>query len=611
MRNRPIAHDEELAERSKIPVKESLKLLLPYLARYWRNIGIALLCLILAKLATVAVPVLLKFIVDTLDNKGQLATAITVPTALIIGYGMLRLMTTIFTELRNILFAKISQQIIRQLTLRVFRHLHQLPLAFHLSRKTGMLTRDVERGSKSIALLLRYVIFQIVPTIVEIVAILVIYFVAYGWQIVLVTVAAIVCYVIFTVLVTNWRTKFRWQMNQQDSLAGQQLIESLMNYETVKYFGNEMMEQERYNQTMKDWQQSSIKTMLSLSFLNIGQGLIVVVALTLILLIAANQVSLGQITLGDFVLVNTLLLQLYFPLGFLGTIFREIQQSLIDLSKLVDLLAVKVNANEREGGRVPEHAAVTGDVVFDKVYFQYDNRPILQGVSFVAKAGKQTAIVGASGAGKSTLFRLLFRFYTPDSGQILLGNENIQTFDINALRRHIGVVPQDTVLFNDSIAYNIGYAKPGATASEIRAVAKLAYLDEFIEKLPNKYDTLVGERGFKLSGGEKQRLAIARMLLKNPQLLILDEATSSLDSVSEQHIQAALRALMQGRTTLTIAHRLSTIIHSDEIIVLENGVVAERGTHAELLAKKGVYAELWEVQLLANDNISSDLVSAD
>lgn len=600
MRRRPIDYDEELAGKSNIPLRDSLRLLLPYIRDYRKNIGIALACLIVAKLATVAVPIALKFIVDGLDKQStNTTTLLSVPLALIVGYGLLRLCTTVFTEMRNVLFIKTSQKIIRRLSLQVFQHLHALSLGFHLSRKTGMLIRDVERGCKSIELLLRYVIFQIVPTVVEISIILVIYFSLYGWQIATVTIIAIVLYIVFTVSVTNWRTKFRWQMNQQDSLASQQLMESLMNYETVKYFGNEQIEENRYDTTLKNWQQASIKSMLSLSLLNIGQGLIVITALTIILLFVAKQVSVGNMTLGDFVLINTMLLQLYLPLGFLGLVFREIQQSLIDLSKLVSLLATKVDRYQT--GVVPSEATVSGDVVFANVHFQYDSRPILQGTSFTAEKGQKTAIVGSSGVGKSTLFRLLFLFYTPNKGQILIGGSDIASFSATALRHHIGVVPQETVLFNESIFYNIAYAKPDASEAEVKAVAKLAQLDSLIERLPNQYETVVGERGFKLSGGEKQRLAIARMLLKNPKILILDEATSSLDSVSEQAIQTALQTLMQGRTTLTIAHRLSTIIHSDKIIVLEAGKIAEQGTHQTLLAKDGVYSKLWQAQLLATN----------
>ena len=573
----------------------ALKKLLPYLWGYKLRIGIALLFLVLAKLANIAVPITLKSIIDALDLNNQTSQLIVVPISLLIAYGALRLSMTIFQELRNSVFAKASQRATRQIALEVFEHLHRLPLHFHLDRQTGGLSRDIERGTSSISQLLSSLIFTILPTLFEIIVVFFILFAKFDGWFVSIAITTVVIYGLYTYFLTNWRLKYRVAMNQADSKANNAAIDSLLNYETVKYFGNEQFEHKRYDEHLQTWEKTSVKSILSLALLNVGQGLIIAIGITSLILLAANQVADGKITLGDFVMIYAFMLQLYVPLNFLGMIFGTIKRCLTDMQRMFNLLG--------------EPQEITGDISdtpidltqptlqFEKVSFAYNaNRQILFDVNFTVPAGQTVAVVGASGSGKSTIARLLFRFYNVTQGSIKINNHDIRHISIDTLRQAIGVVPQDTVLFNDTIEYNIRYGQPDATFEQVQHASKMAHLHSFISKLPKQYETTVGERGLKLSGGEKQRVAIARTILKNSPILILDEATSSLDSKSEQAIQKALELVSKDRTTLVVAHRLSTVMNADNIIVLEQGRIAEQGKHKELLKKGGRYAELWRIQ---------------
>ncbi len=587
--------------RTELPAKgrndwKTIRSLLPYLSDYRWRIGLALVLMGLAKLANIGVPLILKEIVDALDMvSGNTQTAIALPLFLLIAYGLLRLGTSLFNELRNAVFAKASQSAIRQVALKVFRHLHDLSLRFHLDRQTGGLSRDIERGSRSISQLLFYLVFNILPTIFEMVVVCAILLVRYDAWFAIVTAVTVTLYFIYTYQITNWRIKFRVRMNEMDSKANSTAIDALINYETVKYFGNEDFETRRYNTHMQEWEKASIKSQTTLALLNVGQGLIIAIGLTILMIMAGNGVVAGHMTLGDFVLVNAFLIQLYIPLNFLGTVFREVQHCLTDMEKMFGLLDVKQDVVDDLDAR--ELIVSNADVKFENVGFSYNpDRQILSDVSFNVPGGHKVAIVGASGAGKSTVARLLFRFYDVGTGVISIDGQDINNVSLQSLRNAIGVVPQDTVLFNDTIEYNIRYGKPDCDKEEVVNAARLAHLDTFIDTLPLGYETLVGERGLKLSGGEKQRIAIARTLLKNPPILILDEATSSLDSKSEKAIQSALTSITENRTTLVIAHRLSTVIDADQILVLEHGQIVERGTHNELLAKNGIYAHLWSLQ---------------
>ena len=566
--------------------------LLPYLWEYKGRVLAAIACLVLAKVANVGVPVLLKEIVDSLDRE---TAALVVPLALLVAYGLLRLSTTLFTELREFLFAKVTQRAVRKIALQVFRHLHALSLRFHLDRQTGGLTRDVERGQRGISTLISYALFSILPTLVEIALVSAILIARYDWTFMAITAGALVLYITFTVLITEWRTHFRRTMNELDSKANTRAIDSLLNYETVKYFGNEEWEARRYDESLQRWEQAAVKSQTSLSALNIGQSAIIAITVTLIMWRATVGVVDGTMTIGDLVLVNAFMIQLYIPLNFLGVIYREIKQALADMERLFGLIEENAEIRDRPGARP---LATRGAAVrFEHVDFAYEgNRQILFDVSFVVPAGRTVAVVGPSGSGKSTLARLLYRFYDVTSGSIAIDGQDIRAVQQTSLRAAIGIVPQDTVLFNDTIEYNIAYGKPGATHDEIVAAAGLAQIHEFIATLPEGYATAVGERGLKLSGGEKQRVAIARAILKSPQILIFDEATSALDSRSEQAIQAELKEIAQNHTTLTIAHRLSTIVDADEILVLEHGRIVERGTHGRLLATNGIYARMWRLQ---------------
>ncbi|MCC7326590.1 MAG: ABC transporter ATP-binding protein/permease [Burkholderiales bacterium] len=570
----------------------TVRTLLPYLWEYKGRVLAAIACLVLAKVANVGVPLLLKQIVDGLDRT---TAVLAVPLALVAAYGALRLSTTVFTELREYLFAKVTQRAVRKIALRVFRHLHALSMRFHLHRQTGGLTRDVERGQRGISALISFALFSILPTLVEITLVLAILVARYDWMFAAITVGALVLYITFTVSVTEWRTHLRRTMNELDSKANTRAIDSLLNYETVKYFGNEEWEARRYDESMQRWEQAAVRSQTSLSALNIGQSVIVAVAVTLVMWRATVGVVDGTMTIGDLVLVNAFMIQLYIPLNFLGVIYREIKQALADMERLFGLIDEHAEIRDRPGA--PPLAVHGATVAFEHVDFGYEpNRQILFDVSFVVPSGRTVAIVGPSGSGKSTLARLLYRFYDVSGGRIAVDGQDVRDVTQHSLHAAIGIVPQDTVLFNDSIEYNIAYGKPGAAHGEVVAAARLAQIHEFIAGLPDGYATAVGERGLKLSGGEKQRVAIARAVLKAPHILIFDEATSALDSRSEKAIQAELRAIAQNHTTLTIAHRLSTIVDADEILVLEAGRIVERGRHAALLAAHGVYARMWRLQ---------------
>ncbi|TMH22287.1 MAG: ABC transporter ATP-binding protein/permease [Betaproteobacteria bacterium] len=570
----------------------TVRTLLPYLMAYKGRVFLALACLVAAKLANVGVPLVLKQIVDRLTAPTELV----LPLALLAAYGAMRLSTTAFTELREFLFAKVTQRAVRTIALQVFRHLHALSLRFHLARQTGGLTRDVERGTRGISTLISFALFSILPTLLEIGLVSAILIARYDPWFIGITVGALVLYITFTVTITEWRTGFRRAMNELDSGANSRAMDSLINYETVKYFNNEEYEALRYDESMQRWESAAVKSHTSLSLLNIGQSAIIAVAVTLIMWRAVLGVVDHTMTIGDLVLVNAFMIQLYVPLNFLGVIYREIKQALADMERMFRLIEEHAEVKDAPGAG-PLHVT-DGEVRFEHVDFAYEpNRQILFDVSFTIPAGRTIAVVGPSGSGKSTLARLLYRFYDATSGRITVDRQDLRAVQQASLRAAIGIVPQDTVLFNDSIEYNIAYGRPGATHEEIVAAARLAQIHDFIASLPEGYDTPVGERGLKLSGGEKQRVAIARAILKNPRILIFDEATSALDSKSEKLIQAELAQISADRTTLTIAHRLSTIVDADQILVLERGRIVERGTHAELLTRSGAYARMWAMQL--------------
>ena len=576
-----------------------VKNLLPYLSAYKARIIFTIICLVAAKAANLGVPILLKQIVDAMSIQSIPKALLVVPVSLIVAYGLLRLSASLFSELRELIFSKVTEHAVRQVGLQVFNHLHALSLRFHLSRQTGGMTRDIERGTRGIQSLISFSLYSIIPTLIELALVLGYFSYAYDIAFVLVTFVALVCYVVFTVKVTEWRTHFRREMNSLDSKANQRAVDALINFETVKYFGNEAYEADRYDANLKKYAQAAIKSQKSLAYLNFGQQSIIVLGLVLILGLASQGVSRGQMTIGDLVLVNVLMIQLYIPLNFLGVLYREMKQSLTDIDRMFSLLQTDQEiADEPNAPLLKIHNPELGPhLVFDKVAFFYEaNRGILNGISFEMLPGQTTAVVGHSGAGKSTLSRLLFRFYDVQGGAIYLDGQDIKSVQQASLRQTIGIVPQDTVLFNDSIGFNIAYGKPGATQQEIEAAAKSAQIHDFISRLPKGYDTDVGERGLKLSGGEKQRVAIARTLLKNPALLVFDEATSALDSETERSIQKELNELAKNRTTLIIAHRLSTITHAHQILVMAEGKIIERGTHEALLALGLSYAEMWRAQ---------------
>ena len=577
--------------------RATLKRLLPYLWQYkWRVVA-ALTFMVAAKVANVGVPILLKYLVDAMTiPPGSVQALLVVPVGLLLAYGLLRLSISAFTELRELVFAQATQGAARQIALETFMHLHALSLRFHLERQTGGMTRDIERGVRSIESLISYSLYSVVPTFIEVILVLTILGVKFDPWFALITLTALVAYVVFTFSVTEWRTHFRREANQFDSAAHTRAIDSLLNYETVKYFNNEAFEARRYDESLEKLRRARLKAQTSLSVLNTGQQLIIAVALVAMLWRATEGVVQGRMTLGDLVMINAFMIQLYIPLNFLGVLYREIKQSLTDLDRMFALLEKSREVADSPGARDLAFD-VPPTVAFEGVHFAYEpERPILHGVSFVVPSGKTVAVVGPSGSGKSTLARLLFRFYDVQQGAIRMDGHDIRALTQASVRRAIGIVPQDTVLFNDTIHYNIAYGRPEASEAEVEQAARAAHIHAFISSTPKGYATLVGERGLKLSGGEKQRVAIARTLLKNPPILIFDEATSALDSANERAIQAELQGVAQNKTSLVIAHRLSTVVDAHEILVLEAGRIVERGRHADLLAQNGVYARMWALQ---------------
>lgn len=590
------AEDEtETKERPRLSV---LRLLMPYLwpkdrPSFKLRIVLATICLVLAKVSNVYAPLFFKDAIDALENKPELAIA--APLGIIFAYGLVRIGATLFGEIREALFAAVAQGAIRGVGLDVFRHLHNLSLRFHLERRTGGLSRAIERGVKAIETLLRFAVFSVLPTIFEIIVVLAILWNMLDWRFAAVTAATIIIYVTFTKYVTTWRLGIRRTMNEEDSRAHSKAVDSLLNFETVKYFNAEKHEARRFDQALGAYEKAAVKSSISLSALNVGQATIISVGLVAVMMMAAVGIQNGTMTLGEFVMVNAYLIQLYQPLNMFGFVYREIMQALIDMEKMFGLLDVKPEVPDKPNA--PELAVAEGAIAFEDVHFAYDpRRPILQGVSFEVPAGKTVAVVGPSGAGKSTIGRLLYRFYDVQQGRITIDGQDLRDVDQTSVRAAIGTVPQDTVLFNDSILYNVLYGRQDASPAEAKEAARLARIADFVEGLPDGWDAEVGERGLKLSGGEKQRVAIARTILKNPPILILDEATSALDTATEREIQTNLEELAEGRTAIVIAHRLSTVVNADEILVFQGGKIVERGTHRMLMARTGVYAEMWERQ---------------
>jgi ATP-binding cassette subfamily B protein len=621
---RGLAHGQatDTAPAPLAPVPRSdwstLRRLFPYLWRYRWRVGAALAFMVAAKLANVGVPVLLKHLVDSLSiQPGDPQALLVVPLGLLVAYGLLRLLTSLFTELRELIFAKATEGTARSLSLQVFNHLHGMSLRFHLERQTGGMTRDIERGTRAVHALVSYSLYSILPTLIEVTLVLTLLAVQFDALFAWITVTALVVYVAFTFKITEWRTQFRREMNEMDSKAHTKAIDSLLNYETVKYFNNEPWEARRYDESLERLRKAALKSQTTLSILNTGQQLIIAAALVLMLWRATQGVVDGRLTLGDLVMINAFMIQLYIPLNFLGVIYREIKQALTDLDKMFGLLEREREVADAQGA--PDLQVTAGHVRFEGVTFGYEpaqmassstpepapaRRTVLQEVSFDIPPGKTVAVVGSSGAGKSTLARLMFRFYDvpQGAGRISIDGQDIRSVTQASLRRAIGIVPQDTVLFNDTVEYNIAYGRPGASRQEVEAASRAARLHDFIASTPQGYDTMVGERGLKLSGGEKQRVAIARTLLKDPPILIFDEATSALDSTNERAIQAELRSAAQGKTTLVIAHRLSTVVDAHEILVMEEGRIIERGSHEALLALGGRYASMWALQRSGHGN---------
>ena len=571
----------------------NLRSMLPFLWEYRGRALLALGSLVLAKVANVGIPVVLKQIVDAM---GQSPTVqLVLPLSLLLAYGLLRLSSSLFNELRDAVFARVRYHAMRRLSTRVLKHLHSLSLRFHLERKTGAISRDLERGTRSISTILNYMVFSVLPMLVEFSLVAGILLTKYDPLFTLVTFGTVAVYVSFTLAITEWRMEYRLAMNRQESEANSQALDSLINYETVKYFGNEALELKRFDRTLGEWEGSAVKSQTSMSLLNFGQGAIIAAGVTLVMILAADGVVQGNMTIGDLVLVNAFLLQLFIPLNFLGVVYRQIKYSLADMDLVFKLLERQPEIEDRPG--VSPLVLKGGEVRFEDVDFSYQpERPILDGVSFTVHAGEKLAVVGQSGAGKSTLSRLLFRFYDVTGGRILIDGQDVREVSQESLREAIGIVPQDTVLFNDTIYYNLSYGRPDAARAEIERAAEMAHIREFIESLPQGYDTVVGERGLKLSGGEKQRIAIARAILKRPCILLFDEATSSLDSKTEQAIQETLKEVAARHTTLVIAHRLSTVVDADRILVMERGRIVERGSHTELLEQRGRYYEMWQLQ---------------
>jgi len=581
-------------------------MLLPYLWEYKWRVLLAMVFLASAKIANVGVPLLLKSIVDALSPEQQ---PVALPLALLIAYGLLRLSTVLFAELRDVVFVRVTQRAIRRVALTVFRHLHSLSLRFHLDRQTGGVTRDIERGTRGISTLLSYMLFSIIPVILEFSLVGAVLLTKFDWRFAAVTFTAVAIYIVFTVSVTEWRMDIRRQANELDSKANTRAVDSLLNYETVKYFNNEEYEARRYDDNLQKYESAAVKNEVSLGLLNVGQSCVIAIAVTLLMVLAAQGVVHKTLTLGDLVLINVLLIQLYIPLNFLGVVYREIKQALIDTDRMFRLLEENREIQDSPGAMTL--AAGSASIRFEHVDFFYDpKRQILFDVSFHVPAGSKVAVVGHSGSGKSTLARLLYRFYDVARGAIVINGSDIRAVRQASLRGAIGIVPQDTVLFNDTIYYNIHYGRPEATREEVIAAAKAAHIHEFVESLPDRYQARVGERGLKLSGGEKQRVAIARAILKNPSILIFDEATSALDSETEKSIQGELARIAQGHTTLVIAHRLSTIMDADQIMVMEAGRIVERGNHRELLERNGAYAQMWALQQQEEESQQSQAKAA-
>lgn len=572
---------------------QNLKNMLPYLWNYRGRALIALACLIMAKVANVGIPVVLKGIVDGME--GHRETLLTLPVALLLGYGALRVSSTLFNELRDVVFARVRYHAMRRLATEVMTHLHRLSLGFHLGRQTGAISRDLDRGTRSVSSILNYMVFSIIPMVVEFTLVAVILLSNYDLVFTLVTFGTVAIYITFTFAVTEWRMDYRHTMNRLESQSNSRAIDSLINYETVKYFGNEQLELERFDTTLDEWEEAAVKSQSSMSMLNFGQGAIIGLGVTAIMFFAAGGVVDGGMSIGDLVLVNAFLLQLFIPLNFLGMVYRQIKYSLADMDLIFKLMEQQPEIQDRP--HAPALALKAGEVRFSHVGFSYmPERQILREVNFTIRPGQKLAVVGHSGAGKSTLSRLLFRFYDVTAGAVLVDGQDVREVTQESLRQVIGVVPQDTVLFNNTIYYNLAYGRPEASQQEIEAAAGMAHIRQFIESLPQGYQTLVGERGLKLSGGEKQRIAIARAILKRPRILVFDEATSSLDTQTEQAILETMREVAENHTTLVIAHRLSTVVDADQILVMEEGRIIEQGTHRQLLTRGGVYRDMWLLQ---------------
>jgi len=587
----------------------NLKSMLPFLWEFRGRAIFALSCLIASKAANVGVPVYLKKIVDSLESSPE--QILILPVSLLVVYGLLKLSSSMFNELRDVVFAKVRYRAMRRLSTQVLKHLHKLSLRFHLERRTGGISRDLERGTRSVSTILNYMAFSILPIVVEFALVAFILLKDYDNIFALAIFGSVAVYMLFTFAITEWRMDFRHTMNGLDSKANGQAVDSLMNYETVKYFGNEKMEIERFDRTLGDWEYWAVKSQTSMSMLNFGQGAIIALGVTLVMFLATNGVVNGSMTIGDLVLVNAFLLQLFIPLGFLGIVYRQIKYSLADMDLVFKLLETQPEIEDVKDAKTLEVKG--GHIEFDQVQFGYTpERQILNNVNFEIRAGEKLAVVGHSGAGKSTLSRLLYRFYDINSGQIRIDGQDIAKVQQDSLRKAISIVPQDTVLFNESILYNLQYGSPEAGFEEIRQAAKLAHILDFIESLPDKWETVVGERGLKLSGGEKQRVAIARAILKKPRILVFDEATSSLDSKTEKSIQRTLDEIASSHTTLVIAHRLSTVVDADRILVMEQGNVIEQGSHQQLLKHDGVYSQLWKLQQEdeAKDQSDDDLLDS-
>jgi len=568
----------------------------PYLMEYRVRVLIAVGCLFGAKLASVGMPFVLKHVVDDLDQQlsSEQVVMVGVPLALLLAYGVVRLSNSLLGEIRDTLFGRVTERAMRRIGLKVFEHLHSLHLAFHLDRRTGGLSRDIERGTNGISFLMRFLVFNIVPTFLELFLVMGILWSQYRFEFALIVLVAVVAYVWFSKVTTDWRTQFIREANSADSQSSTRAIDSLINFETVKYFNNEQYEADLYDKDLKRWEQAKRKNRLTLFALNGGQALIISVALTSMLILAAYEVANGRMTLGDFVLVNAFMMQIFLPLNFLGFVYREIKSSMANIEKMFELLKVKNQVCDPEEPKVIEH--FQGHIQFENVSFSYDEREILKDLSFEVKPGQRVALVGSSGAGKSTISKLLYRFYDVTAGRILIDGMDIRDLNLSDLRSHIGVVPQDTVLFNANIFENIRYGDPGANEEQVLQAVNMAHLQEFVSRLPKGLDTQVGERGLKLSGGEKQRVAIARTMLKQPEILVFDEATSSLDSRSEKAVMEAMNEVARGRSSISIAHRLSTVVNADRILVVDSGQIVEQGSHSELLAQKGRYFELWQMQ---------------